>query len=289
MEEETKAKARLRKTQAMGLMGVIAFFCVTVVTANELNPAKIKELSLSGKRSQALDLIKTELQRKNLAESQRQNLLQLLDKIANLFYGAQALQAYELARSQEINDPEASIKTYQNVISLEPENIKAPLALSRILLTRGECKESLKWAEAVLEQHPVHKRAFYFKAFALACLGRVEELLSMLNADPQAGADDYMRLSLAQAYLVEEDWEPAKEWLNKVKNRKIPEFHYFYGTWLRAQQLPEHRVSFARYVDLCGDKKADPDAIDPRQCLQVAEVRKKYELLSGESIPKEVQ
>ena len=278
--------------KAAARFGLAAFFCVTANADLNLVMTKAKNLSLQRDRVQATKVLRDYIKSGKANSEEVKKAKKMLEKLSEIFYSAKALQVYELGKSQELSSVDDALKTFEEVHSLELGNVLPKLSIARITLLQGECDSSLKWSEEGLEVNPYKKDLIYLKAFSLGCIGDHEKLLSFLAKSQHIKMDDYFRISLGQAFLVDGDHENAKLWLAKVENRKIPEQFYFLGVMYRSESTEDYLKYFAKYVDLCGRKtqgKSSEMGVDPRRCKERAALEKKYKLLSGESVEKDVK
>ena len=112
--------------------------------------------------------------------------------------------AYRLAGTIEdlAGNPRDAAAAWRKAVELEPRNLSLRVGLLRALRSAGLHEESIREAEAILEQRPDSADGRFYAGDALLQLGRVEEAIFPLEeAVRLSNGDANMRASLSTAYL----------------------------------------------------------------------------------------
>lgn len=293
MVEETKKLFHYRNTiTAVGALWLAAVFVLPIgLSANNTAITKAKNLSLQRDRIQATKLLRDAISRQKENSKEARKLKKALDKFSSIFYTAKALQAYETGRSFIDSNEMQAKESFEEAHKLEKQNIKPMLALAEFNLKINDCSEAMSWVNKAELVNPYNKKHKYLKLFSMACLGRVDEIKEQKKQLTPSVKNDYYLLSLAQAFIKEGEWKESEALLVKIKDRKLPELHYFNGVIARSLDKESFLEDFANYVGLCRDleKARKKYPYDPRICRESANIRKKYQLPTGGSLQKVVK
>jgi tetratricopeptide (TPR) repeat protein len=293
MAEETNRLFHFnsKKTAVLAVWLAAVFVFPSVLIASNATITKAKNLSLQRDRIQATKLLRDAISQKKENSKEAKKLKKALDKFSSIFYTAKALQAYETGRSFFDSNELQAKESFEEAHKLEKQNIKPMLALAEFNLKTNDCSEAMSWVEKAGLVNPYNKKHKYLKLFAMACLGKAEEIKKLKAQLEPMVKKDYYLLSLAQAYIQEGEWKKSEGLLLKIKDRKLPELHYFKGVIARSTDKESYLEDFANYVGLCRDleraRKKYP--YDPRICRESANIRKKYQLPAGGSLQKVVK
>lgn len=253
---------------------------------------KAKNLSLQRDRLQATKILRDAIKEPSRSKVDRNKLRQALNKVSRMFFTAKALQEFEMGRSAAIKEPESMqvISHFEEAHSIEKYNTQPLLGLSKEHLRRSQCKDAIDWANKALEINPYFEESLYLKTLSLACLGEADELQAFAEMNPEIKTWDYYKLSLAQAYLLEKQYELAETNLSKIQDSKLPEQYYFKALIKKAQGL-EFKVHIQNYLKHCRNREAlkKKYKYDPRLCGEREQLATKYQLPAGELIQKVVK
>lgn len=297
MEEVTKINLiRSSFVKTVGVCALAVFLCLDGAEAARSSKVrslvkKARNLSLQRDRVQASKILRDHLRKEGLNREDRKLLLKTLDKVSRMFYTAKALQEYEMAKSKISTEREQALDHFEQSHKLEKLNVLPMQALASEYLTLGSCDKALQWSDKASEVNPYTKKSVYLRLFSLSCLGDYEKIEAFSKEMSWLKKDDYYFLALGQSMFQEGLVGEAVVWLKRVKDKEIPETHYFLGVISKKLSKKDYQKSFTKYVQLCRNivKVKEKYPNDPRICGESENIKQKYQLPARETVRKVVK
>ncbi len=235
----------------------------------------IQELVLKGGRPEAV----RQLNQKILEvkkESERQPILDLLDRVSSLFYTDQGQKLYEAGVGTIWSQPLRAKSLLREALEKEPAQLLVLQALAIVQLIEKNCKEAKGDLQKISEDYPHSKMNQLLSWQADLCLGDAEPMLTEMPEilKKWTGLEKEFGEYLHQKALVTAGKRPQL----KTVLEKLSDFPEVYALSIKAAQARSEKLNreeLDKYLALCRNLNTNlrrKYMFEPHLCSELNEI-----------------